>query len=84
MNIDFDHWNGAQIADMIKQNLDDKRIMQIMETFKPEFSKDGNQFCFLYGTLPNDCILGFGDTPNLAMLDFAKNFYNQKAILPPK
>lgn len=78
-HIDFDHWNGSQIADMIKQNLDDQRMQQIFKTFNPELSKDGNKYCFLYGELPNDCIVGFGDTPNLALIDFVNNYYTQKA-----
>jgi hypothetical protein len=80
MKIDFDHWKGAQISDEIQnqQALDMK--LSIIRALNPVFSKDGNQFCFLYGTLPNDCIIGFGNTANDAMNDFVNNFYNERAI----
>lgn len=77
--IDADHWKGAQILDEIQAAEQEKRELQIVNMLKPEFSKDGNQYCFLYGTLPNDCIIGFGDTAYLAMRDFCNNFYTSKA-----
>jgi len=79
--IDFDHWRGSQIADEIQYNLDLEKKLSIISALKPTFSKDGNQWAYLYGELPNDCIIGFGDTPNDAMNDFVNNFYNQKAII---
>lgn len=83
MNIDFDHYRGSQIADEIQNQLDLDRKMSIIKALNPSFSRDGNQWCYLYGALPNDCIAGFGDTPYDAMSDFVKNFYSQKAIVPP-
>lgn len=77
--IDADHWKGAQILDEVISQLDERRNLQVIESLKPEFSKDGNQYCYLYGTLPNDCIIGFGDTAYLAMRDFCNSFYNSKA-----
>jgi len=77
--IDADHWKGAQILDEVIAQTQTRSELQIIEMLKPEFSKDGNQYCYLYGTLPNDCIVGFGDTAYLAMADFCKNFYNSKA-----
>ena len=38
--------------------------------------RDGNQFCYLYGANLQEGVAGFGDTPELAMLDFDKNFKN--------
>jgi len=62
-----------------QQNLE--RKLSILKALNPKFSKDGNQWCYLYGELPNDCIVGFGDTPYDAMNDFVKNFYSQKAVM---
>lgn len=81
--IDADHWKGAQILDEIQAAIQEKKELQVIESLKPEFSKDGNQFCYLYGNLPNDCIVGFGDTPYLAMVDFVNNFYSQKPLTNP-
>jgi hypothetical protein len=79
MKIDFDHWQGSQIADEIKNQQYLEMQLSIIKALSPVFSMDGNQYCFLYGTLPNDCIVGFGDTPHDAMVDFVKSYYNQKA-----
>lgn len=80
MKIDFDHWKGAQIGDDIQINLAEHRKLQIIEALKPKLTKDGNQFCFLYGELPNDCVVGFGDTASAAMDDFCNNFWMEKAV----
>ena len=80
MKVDFDHWQGSQIAQEVMGNLIEERMLNVIKLLNPKFSKDGNQWCYLYGELPNDCIVGFGDTPDKAMRDFVSNFYNQKAI----
>ena len=76
--IDFDHWKGSMIADEMLNNIALEKSLKVIESLKPEFSKDGNQYCYLYGTLPNDCVIGFGDTPYLAMENFVHNFFTQK------
>jgi len=76
--IDADHWKGAEILNEISNQVADRTHLQLIEMLKPTFSKDGNQWCYLYGELPNDCIVGFGDTPYKAMCDFSKNFFNAK------
>ncbi len=35
---------------------------------------DGNQWCFLFGEDIQSGVVGFGETPYKAMLDFNKNF----------
>lgn len=81
MKIDFDHWQGSQIADEIKNQLDLDRQLSIFKALNPKLTLDGDQYCFLYGEFPNDCIVGFGDTPNLALLDFVNSFYNSKKTI---
>lgn len=77
--IDADHWKGAQILEDIQEQVFQNTQLDMLTKLNPEFSKDGNQYCYLYGELPNDCVVGFGDTPYLAMMDFNKNFQTQKA-----
>jgi hypothetical protein len=79
MMIDADHWKGAQVLDDITSAITLEKELTLIKALSPEFTKDGNQYCFLYGNLPNDCIVGFGTTPYMAMVDFNKNFYNQNA-----
>jgi len=78
--LDADHWKVAQLVDELNAAASEKRALQLIELLKPELSKDGNQFCFIYGRLPNDCVVGFGDTVGQAMYDFCKNFWNNKAV----
>ena len=47
-------------------------IWETISALKPVFSRDGNQFCFLFGENLQEGIAGFGDTTWLA----AENFYN--------
>lgn len=42
--------------------------------YRPAISKDGDQWCALYGDNLQDGVAGFGDTPELAMADFDKNW----------
>ena len=84
MKIDFEHYLGNNIGEDIQRQQDLDRRLSIITALKPVFSRDGNQWCYLYGELPNNCIVGFGDTPVNAMDDFVNCFYNQKAIVPPK
>lgn len=42
--------------------------------FRPAISVDGNQWCALYGANLQDGVAGFGDSPELAMRDFDKNW----------
>ncbi len=37
---------------------------------RPAMSRDGNQWCALYGANLQDGVAGFGDSPELACLDF--------------
>ncbi len=42
--------------------------------YRPAISKDGNQWCALYGEDLQRGVSGFGDTPELAMADFDKHW----------
>lgn len=42
--------------------------------YRPAISKDGDKWCALYGDNLQDGVCGFGDTPELAMADFDKNW----------
>lgn len=79
MYLDPNDHNTHSIIDQIKMAVDSLPQLTLIEKLKPTFSKDGNKYCYLYGELPNDCVLGFGDTAEKAMNDFYHNFYNNKA-----
>lgn len=80
MYIDGTQIQGSNLLDEMFSRLSELRELDLIEKLKPILRQDGNQFCYLYGELPNDCVIGFGDTVAMAMNDFYKNFYNNKAI----
>lgn len=41
---------------------------------RPDIRRDGNQWCALYGADLQCGVAGFGDSPELAMQDFDKNW----------
>lgn len=45
--------------------------------FRPRLGVDGNQWFVLYGENLQDGIAGFGNTPELAMLDFDRNWKSE-------
>ncbi len=80
MYIDQTQTIGHELLCQSQARLDNLIELDLIEKLKPTFSKDGNQFCYLYGELPNDCVIGFGKTAALAMRDFYINFHNNKAV----
>ncbi len=84
MYLDPNSWQAQSIADQIIAILGDKRELELIQILQPQFSQDGNQYCYLYGEMPNDYIAGFGDTAILAARDFFNNFYNQKVATQVK
>lgn len=79
MYIDETRHKGSIILDLMIERLEDLYKLDLIEKLKPTLTKDGDQFCYLYGELPNDCVIGFGDTVGLAMNDFYVNFHGFKA-----
>lgn len=45
--------------------------------YKPKLSKDGNQWCALFGENLQEGVCGFGDSPAEAMWDFDKDWYKK-------
>ena len=60
----------------IQRRLDNLKELDLIEKLKPTFSKDGNQYCYLYGEDLMQGIAGFGDTVAKAMSDFYRAFWN--------
>lgn len=75
--IDFNHWLGSEIGNQLLVNAQEARWLQMISNLKPTFGKDGNQFYYIIGNIEqSDCIVGFGETPYKAMVDFCRCFEN--------
>ena len=46
--------------------------------YRPKISIDGNKWCALYGENLQDGVAGFGDTPELAMIDFDRAWVSSR------
>lgn len=79
MNIDFDHYRGSEIADEILVTLQEQRQLEIINKLNPTLGKEGNEFWYLYGSNPTEGVTGFGETVELAVIDFCKNYRTHKA-----
>ena len=67
----------AHAAEMSRENI---RMAAAEHTrpsvlWKPRLSIDGNQWCALYGDDLQNGVAGFGDSPELAMWDFDRNWF---------
>ena len=50
-----------------------KSKLLIVSNLHAKFGKDGDQYFYIIGDLPEpNCIVGFGDTPMLALDEFCK------------
>jgi hypothetical protein len=60
-------------------NINLNRYKTVIEMLKPTLIIDGNQWCYIWGSLPEpSCIVGFGDTPYQALEYFCLDFYANK------
>ena len=50
--------------------------------FRPRIFLDGNKWCVLYGDNLQDGVAGFGDSPDLAMLDFNAAWSRKLVVVP--
>lgn len=56
------------------ENVELEEQLLMVKNLQPKFSKDGNQFCYLYGENLQVGIAGFGDTPAQALRKFYEAF----------
>lgn len=77
--IDFNHWLGSEIGNQLLVNAQEARWLQIISNLKPTFGKEGGRYYYMINTVgvgEPDCIIGYGDTPYKAMVDFCRCFEN--------
>jgi hypothetical protein len=82
-------FDGQELIDRIACNFDISHHVEMLKNdflnvfyemqrpsilLKPKIQIDGNQWCVLYGDDLQDGVAGFGDSPDLAMRDFDKEW----------
>ena len=72
-------------AIMACNNEELRERLLVITMLKPRFGKDGNQYFYILGNnLPEpDCIAGFGNTPELAMIAFCNEWKGAKNTEQP-
>ena len=80
MKVDFEHFRGNDIADLEIRNMEQEAKLNLIRLLNPQFSKDGDQFVYLYGDNLHDGIAGFGSTVSEAVDAFWMAFHNEKAV----
>lgn len=76
--LDPNHYHTAQLVDELIAAAAELRTLQFINQIKPKYSIDGNQHCFIYGEMPENYIVGFGETAWQAAQDFHNNFVTSK------
>ncbi len=51
--------------------------LEAFTVYKPKIYPDGDQWCVLLGDNVQEGVVGFGDTPRKAVVNFNHNFENQ-------
>ena len=55
----------------------DKMLLPIIQAFKPDILKDGDQWCCIYGENPQEGIVGYGVNPMNAVYNFYLSLYEK-------
>jgi len=56
----------------------DETVIMLVQRLGAKITKDGDEYCCLYGDNIQEGICGFGKNPYLAALDFRKEFLARK------
>jgi hypothetical protein len=68
-------WNTAAMALSVEET---RLMFAVVTGLGAKLSKDGDQWYFIYGNLPDpDCIVGFGKSPELALRAFYKEWVKE-------
>jgi len=67
------HWDDQAGQSRLNAAIEAEE-MNLFILLKPTLTKDGNQWCVLYGESLQVGVAGFGDTPRLAIYDFNKRW----------
>ena len=70
LKLEILQWEFNNVKQVAKTN-ELKELFTVVNQLGVKLQKDGDQWCYVYGELPEpDCIAGWGDTPEDALRDF--------------
>lgn len=81
----FQRWLNSQSFDWKMANKIEEvgnEQMRPSVLLRPSISRDGDQWCVLYGENLHDGIAGFGKTPIEAFSDFDNKYFHDLTIAP--
>lgn len=68
----MENWQNQELHDQLMVNAQLQEDKTIFEMMKPRLEIDGNQWCCIWGIMPENYIAGFGDSPCKAISDFCR------------
>jgi hypothetical protein len=77
-----DGWREDQVHGVMMEAYEQQKRFVIINGLGAKLSRDGNQFCFIVGDMPEHTVVGFGETVAKAAIDFEHNYYNSIAVAP--
>lgn len=73
-----DGWREEDIHSEISKTQSLAQYREVFQMLQPSIEIDGNQWCVIWGTMPEKYIAGFGDTLSQAVSNFYNDYLNQK------
>jgi hypothetical protein len=68
----MNEFTGAVIAAYVREGIDEYTRPSVIR--RPKIYIDGDQWCALYGENLQEGVAGFGDSPELACMNFDENW----------
>ena len=69
-------WDSTELRNTLESNSQILFESELFRTHGGQLLKDGNQWCAIVGDLPEpSCIVGFGDSPYLAICEWRNAFF---------
>ena len=74
-----DGWREDQVHQDLMIVIQHQKEREVFQMLSPRIEKDGNQWCVIWGQMPENYIAGFGDTLYQAVASFYSEYCNSKA-----
>lgn len=72
------HYSENAIIEGVHTTMELEQQKHVFQMLNPRLEIDGNQWCCIWGAMPELYIAGFGDTPAQAIRNFVSDYYTSK------